>query len=328
MKNEEHCPCFPSSSILYSLSSLSYNATINKGKHTSPALWVLANQTSPGFCSQWHLNPNFYSLVQVKARHLSFIPAKSLVPLFWSFLLVRFLPGWEKKAHFGSVSVCIMLKIQTYSGQSYLSKQEFTVSLHWIVALAIFRVASETGVIVRTAFESHWMLWAFDVGIQVGFWFWTEFCDTPIYLDSSPMLVPVGYGWKMFWPCKSLKLVVLLVVVSHVLTDFNQPIYGSSIFGAVSDAELKTKPTSIDVCSQVPAKTCPKIQQDHGCCFISMHQQITATLLHWTLGPSFSTSRCMAMCSTWIHWVPKDPEHWELFFLHRRQMSRKFEQYH
>jgi hypothetical protein len=33
----------------------------------------------------------------------------------------------------------------------------------------------------------------------------------------------------------------------------------SSIFGAVSDAELKTKPPSIDVCSQVPAKTCPKI---------------------------------------------------------------------
>ena len=36
-----------------------------------------SNQTSPGFCSQWHLNPNFYSLVQVKARHLfSFIPGQ------------------------------------------------------------------------------------------------------------------------------------------------------------------------------------------------------------------------------------------------------------
>ena len=79
MKNKEHCPCSASSSILYSLSSLSCNATINKGKHTSLALpfWVRANQTSPGFCSQWHLNPNFYSLVQVKARHLfSFIPAQ------------------------------------------------------------------------------------------------------------------------------------------------------------------------------------------------------------------------------------------------------------
>ena len=36
-----------------------------------------SNQTSPGFCSQWHLNRNFYSLVQVKAHHLfSFIPGQ------------------------------------------------------------------------------------------------------------------------------------------------------------------------------------------------------------------------------------------------------------
>ena len=210
MKNKEHCPCSASSSILYSLSSLSCNATINKGKHTSPALpfWVQPNFSGVLFPMAFESELLFPGSSQGPSSLLVHpCTAKSLVPLFWSFLLVRFLPGWAT-AHFGSVSVCIMLKIQTYSGQSYLSKQEFTVSLQWIVALAIFRVASETGVIVRTAFESHWMLWAFDVGIQVGFWFWTEFCDTPIYLDSSPMLVPVGYGWKMFWPCKSLKLVV------------------------------------------------------------------------------------------------------------------------